>query len=93
MTEAIEILGLSARARNSLYGGGIYFIEDLLTRRADELLHLPNLGPMTRDEIRDKVAARGLSLALDRRVSERRKPDRRNRRRRWVSGMTRRGAY
>ncbi|MFZ4056030.1 MAG: DNA-directed RNA polymerase subunit alpha C-terminal domain-containing protein, partial [Polynucleobacter sp.] len=42
----------------------IYYIGDLIQRTENELLKTPNLGRKSLNEIKDVLAARGLSLGM-----------------------------
>src|SRR5262245_15920892 len=59
----IEDLQLPVRAFNSLRREGIHTIGDLSARNEADLLAIPNLGPQSVTEIKQKLAERGLSLA------------------------------
>src|SRR5499426_3408173 len=58
----IEDLQLPVRAFNSLRREGIHTIGDLSARNEADLLAIPNLGPQSVSEIRQKLAERGLGL-------------------------------
>lgn len=60
---SVKALGLTVRAENCLLGGGIETIAQLVALRRIHLLATPNLGRKAANEIEEKLAARGLSLA------------------------------
>jgi carbon monoxide dehydrogenase subunit G len=59
----IEDLHLPVRAFNSLRREGIHTVGDLSTRNEEDLLAIANLGPQSINEIKQKLAERGLGLA------------------------------
>jgi carbon monoxide dehydrogenase subunit G len=59
----IEELGLPLRAFNSLRREGIHTVGDLSARNEADLLAIVNLGPASVNEIKQKLAERGLALA------------------------------
>ena len=59
----IEDLQLPVRAFNSLRREGIHTVRDLSARSETELRTIPNLGPQSVGEIKQKLAERGLALA------------------------------
>ena len=59
----IESLGLSLRSYNSLRREGIHTVADLAARTREELLAIDNIGPASVEEIRQKLAARGMALS------------------------------
>jgi len=59
----VEDLHLPVRAFNSLRREGIHTVRDLSSRSEADLLAIPNLGPQSVGEIKEKLAARGLTLA------------------------------
>jgi DNA-directed RNA polymerase alpha subunit len=61
----IDALGLSPRARNSLFAANILTVAELCAHTREELLRLRNLGPLSLDEIIGALAQRGLSLAYE----------------------------
>jgi carbon monoxide dehydrogenase subunit G len=58
----IEELNLPLRAYNSLRREGLHTIGDLVARTPQELLGIENIGPASIEEIRQRLAARGLAL-------------------------------
>jgi carbon monoxide dehydrogenase subunit G len=58
----IEDLHLPVRAFNSLRREGIHTVGDLSTRNEADLLAIANLGPQSINEIKQKLAERGLQL-------------------------------
>lgn len=59
----IEDLQLPVRTYNSLRREGIHTVRDLSARSEAELRTIPNLGPQSVGDIREKLAERGLALA------------------------------
>jgi DNA-directed RNA polymerase alpha subunit len=57
----VESLGLSVRTANCLVASGITTIAQLLPLTDDELLNLRNLGTDALQEIRYRLAERGIS--------------------------------
>ncbi|MCP5146019.1 MAG: DNA-directed RNA polymerase subunit alpha [Gammaproteobacteria bacterium] len=60
----IDDLELTVRSANCLKAECIYYIGDLIQRTEVELLKTPNLGKKSLTEIKDVLAARGLSLGM-----------------------------
>jgi DNA-directed RNA polymerase alpha subunit len=63
-----QFVGLSSRAFNCLRNAnstGIETVEELTQMTEAQLLDQPNLGPRTVCEIKDWLAAKGLSLRQD----------------------------
>lgn len=60
----IDDLELTVRSANCLKAESIYYIGDLIQRTEVELLKTPNLGKKSITEIKDVLAARGLSLGM-----------------------------
>ena len=60
----VDDLELTVRSANCLKAESIYYIGDLIQRTEMELLKTPNLGKKSLTEIRDVLAARGLSLGM-----------------------------
>jgi len=58
----IEDLELGVRSYNCLKREGIQTVGDLVSKTEAELLNIPNFGKKSIDEVKDKLAARGLSL-------------------------------
>jgi carbon monoxide dehydrogenase subunit G len=59
----IEELALPLRAYNSLRREGVHTVADLTARTPQQLLAIDNIGPASVEEIRQRLADRGLSLA------------------------------
>ncbi len=62
--QSVESLNLSLRSYNSLRREGIHTVGDLATRTPEELLAIENIGPASVEEIRRKLAERGLVLSV-----------------------------
>ena len=60
----VDDLELTVRSANCLKAENIYYIGDLILRTENELLKTPNLGRKSLNEIKDVLAARGLSLGM-----------------------------
>ena len=58
----VDDLELTVRSANCLKAENIYYIGDLIQRTENELLKTPNLGRKSLNEIKDVLAARGLTL-------------------------------
>ena len=65
MLRPVDELELTVRSANCLKVEKIYYIGDLVTRKDSALLKTPNLGRKSLNEIKDILAARGLSLGLE----------------------------
>ncbi len=61
--QPIDDLHLSLRSYNSLRRQGIHTVGQLASRTREELLAIDNIGPASVEEIRQKLATLGLSLA------------------------------
>jgi carbon monoxide dehydrogenase subunit G len=61
--QSVESLNLSLRSYNSLRREGIHTVSDLAARTREELLAIDNIGPASVEEIRQKLADRGLTLS------------------------------
>jgi carbon monoxide dehydrogenase subunit G len=61
--QSIESLNLSLRSYNSLRREGIHTVADLAARTRENLLAIDNIGPASVEEIRQKLAERGLTLS------------------------------
>jgi uncharacterized protein len=59
----IEELSLSVRSYNSLRREGIHTVGDLAAKTREELLAIDHIGPASVEEIRQKLADLGLTLA------------------------------
>lgn len=64
LLRSIDDLELTVRSANCLKAESIYYIGDLIQRIEVELLKTPNLGKKSLTEIKDVLAARGLSLGM-----------------------------
>jgi DNA-directed RNA polymerase subunit alpha len=60
----VDDLELTVRSANCLKAENIYYIGDLIQRTETELLKTPNLGRKSLNEIKDVLAAHGLSLGM-----------------------------
>jgi DNA-directed RNA polymerase subunit alpha len=60
----VDDLELTVRSANCLKAENIYYIGDLIQRTEYELLKTPNLGRKSLNEIKEVLAARGLSLGM-----------------------------
>jgi len=60
----VDDLELTVRSANCLKAENIYYIGDLIQRSENELLKTPNLGRKSLNEIKDVLAARGLTLGM-----------------------------
>src|SRR6185437_3332722 len=58
----IEELSLPLRAYNSLRREGVHTVGDLVARTPEQLLDIDNIGPASVEEIRQRLADRGLAL-------------------------------
>lgn len=61
----IEELDLSVRSFNCLKRAGINTVEDLISKTEDEMMKVRNLGRKSLEEVINKLANMGLSLAKD----------------------------
>jgi DNA-directed RNA polymerase subunit alpha len=60
----VDDLELTVRSANCLKAENIYYIGDLIQRTENELLKTPNLGRKSLNEIKEVLAARGLTLGI-----------------------------
>ena len=60
----VDDLELTVRSANCLKAENIYYIGDLIQRTENELLKTPNLGRKSLNEIKEVLAARGLTLVM-----------------------------
>ena len=65
MLRPVDELELTVRSANCLKVEKIHYIGDLVTRKESDLLRTPNLGGKSLNEIKEVLAARGLSLGLE----------------------------
>jgi carbon monoxide dehydrogenase subunit G len=61
-SQSVEELHLALRSYNSLRREGIHTVGELASRTERQLLAIDNIGPASVEEIRQKLAERGLSL-------------------------------
>jgi carbon monoxide dehydrogenase subunit G len=61
--QSVESLDLSLRSYNSLRREGIHTVGDLAARSPEDVLAIEGIGPASVEEIRRKLAERGLALA------------------------------
>ena len=61
----IEELDLSVRSFNCLKRANINTVEDLISKTVDEMMKVRNLGRKSLEEVMNKLAMMGLSLASD----------------------------
>jgi DNA-directed RNA polymerase subunit alpha len=64
LMRAVDDLELTVRSANCLKAESIYYIGDLIQRTENELLKTPNLGRKSLNEIKEVLAARGLTLGM-----------------------------
>ena len=65
MMRPLDEIELTVRSDNCLKVEKIHYIGDLVTRKESDLLRTPNLGRKSLNEIKEVLAARGLSLGLE----------------------------
>jgi carbon monoxide dehydrogenase subunit G len=63
LAQPIEELSLPLRAHNSLRREGVHTVADLVAKTPAQLLAIDNIGPASVEDIRQRLADRGLSLA------------------------------
>ena len=61
----IEELDLSVRSFNCLKRGNINNVEDLISRTGEDMMKVRNMGRKSLEEVQNKLAMMGLSLASD----------------------------
>ncbi len=61
----IEELDLSVRSFNCLKRANINTVRDLITKTAEEMMKVRNMGKKSLDEVQNKLAMMGLSLATE----------------------------
>jgi uncharacterized protein len=61
--QPLEVLNLTVRSYNGLRREGIHTVGDLASRTREQLLAIDNIGPASVEEIRQKLADRGLALS------------------------------
>ncbi len=64
LVRCVDDLELTVRSANCLKAENIYYIGDLIQKTEVELLKTPNLGKKSLTEIKDVLAAKGLSLGM-----------------------------
>ncbi len=64
LLRSVDDLELTVRSANCLKAENVYYIGDLFQKTENELLKTPNLGRKSLNEIKDVLAARGLSLGM-----------------------------
>lgn len=64
LLRSVDDLELTVRSANCLKAENVYYIGDLIQKTENELLKTPNLGRKSLNEIKDVLAARGLSLGM-----------------------------
>jgi DNA-directed RNA polymerase subunit alpha len=65
MSESVDRLDLSTRAKNCLDGSQIHTLGDLISCKPDELLKIKNLGQTVLTEIEKKLAEMDLVVGMD----------------------------
>jgi len=63
LAQPIEELGLALRSYNSLRREGVHTVGDLASRTREDLLAIDHIGPASVEEIKQKLADRGLTLS------------------------------
>src|SRR5262249_26717535 len=63
LAQPLEELALPVRAYNSLRKEGVHTVADLGAKTPQELLAIDNIGPASIEDIRQRLADRGLSLS------------------------------
>ena len=61
----IEELDLSVRSFNCLKRANINHVEDLISRTGEDMMKVRNMGRKSLEEVQNKLAMMGLSLASD----------------------------
>ena len=61
----IEELDLSVRSFNCLKRANINTVRDLISRTPEEMMKVRNMGKKSLDEVQNKLAMMGLSLATE----------------------------
>ena len=62
---SIEEMDLSVRSFNCLKRANINTVEDLISRSGEDMIKVRNLGRKSLEEVQNKLAMMGLSLASD----------------------------
>jgi len=63
LAQPLEELALPVRAYNSLRKEGVHTVADLVAKTPQELLAIDNIGPASVEDIRQRLADRGLTLS------------------------------
>ncbi len=63
LAQPVEELNLTLRSYNSLRREGIHTVRDLASQTREDLLAIDHIGPASVEEIKQKLADRGLTLA------------------------------
>jgi F0F1-type ATP synthase membrane subunit b/b' len=61
----VDSLELSAHTASSLKNSNIVYIGDLVQKTKNEMLHIPNFGPRSLNEIKEVLAQMGLHLGME----------------------------
>ena len=61
----IDELDLSVRSFNCLKRANINTVEDLISKTAEDMMKVRNMGKKSLDEVQNKLEMMGLSLASD----------------------------
>ncbi len=64
LLRTVDELELTVRSANCLKAENIYYVGDLIQKTEQELLKTPNLGRKSLNEIKEVLAAHGLSLGM-----------------------------
>ena len=65
LSMTIEELDLSVRSFNCLKRANINTVRDLISRTPEEMMKVRNMGKKSLDEVQNKLAMMGLSLATE----------------------------
>ena len=61
----IDVLELSVRSQNCLKNDNIIYIGDLVTKTEHKMLHMPNFGRKSLNEIKDLLSSMGLGFGME----------------------------
>lgn len=64
LLRSVEELDLSVRSANCLKNEGIFYVGDLVKRTASDMLHTPNFGRKSLNEIQTVLSSMGLSFGM-----------------------------
>lgn len=64
LLRSVEELELSVRSANCLKNEGIFYVGDLVKRTASDMLHTPNFGRKSLNEIQSVLSSMGLSFGM-----------------------------